>query len=71
MQIGWRWTDHGPCLALALAGSIGLRIGWGYDADLPLRLWPAAHLGRTPAGRSDLCGAWMGLYIGVTWGVGR
>lgn len=50
------------------------RVGWGWDADLPLRPWPAAHrksLESTPgvhrcAVRTDWCAAWFGAYIGVS-----
>lgn len=62
------WTTHGPCLYFGLLGRCGARIGWGWDADLPLRPWPATHFGHSPAGRRDLCVAWCGFYVGATWG---
>lgn len=50
------------------------RVGWGWDADLPLRPWPAMHrknLEPTPgvharSVRTDWCVAWFGAYIGVS-----
>ena len=70
-MIHYRWTDHGPCLFLihktsTQARPLVLRLGWGFDADLPLRPWPAAHTTTTPRGRHDTCIAWFGFYVGWT-----
>jgi len=64
-----RWTDHGPCLYLVHKTAtqkrpLILRVGWGFDADLPLRPWIAAHLMTTPKGWHDTCIAWCGFYVG-------
>lgn len=70
-MIHYRWTNHGPCLFLIrkirpYARALVLRLGWGFDADLPLRPWPAAHSMTTPRGRHDTCVAWCGFYFGWT-----
>jgi hypothetical protein len=66
LRLALAWVDHGPCVALVFDKRAAVRIGWGHDHDLPLRPWPAYHLGRTPKGHQDLCVSWFGLYFGVT-----
>jgi hypothetical protein len=59
-------TDGGPLVGVSI-GRAHVRAGWGYDADLPLRPWPAVH--RSDRGRlgSDVCAAWFGFYVGLRW----
>lgn len=41
----------------------GLFTGWGYDADAPLRPWPARFRGVTPRGSPVAGWAWCGFFI--------
>lgn len=62
------WMDHGPIIGLRLSRHIYLRLGWGYDDEVPVSLTPLSCFSRTPLGMSDWCGSWAGFYVGVTWG---
>lgn len=41
------------------------RVGWGFDEDLPLRLWPQTQRKQAKRG-PDVCAAWLGFFIGYT-----
>lgn len=60
------WCDHGPVVLVVLVRRFGVRVGWGWDVDLPLRPWPAAKVWATPRGHADACVAWLGFYVGVS-----
>ena len=66
LVVSWGCTRSETALHIALIlRSIALRLGWGWDAELPLRPWPAVQVhsvGRHP----DWCIACCGFYVGLT-----
>jgi hypothetical protein len=69
IKAGVVFVSKGLSFMFAYGGRFALRIGWGYDSDLPLRPWPAkSRATHTPAGRRDWCAGWCGFYIGITKG---
>lgn len=59
---------HGLGIGLSIQKWAAVRVGWGWDEDLPLRPWPGVHLGYTPSNHNrDLCFAWFGFYVGLSW----
>ena len=62
----WGLADGGPVIGVEIGGA-WLRLGWGYDDDLPLRPWPAIRRNRMLSSALDLCAAWCGFYVGLRW----
>ena len=72
VHVGAYWHAHGPGLSLLVRSGdrpFGVRVGWGFDKDLPLRPWPAVARVMAGPGKQhrDLCAGWLGFYVGFRW----